>query len=81
MTEFFTEYNGIYGEGLVYIQYIFPIDGFDLIINFVGILGFKIFDGLQNADGGAQAKVRFVHHLFISGEWDHSSTYLYVIGS
>ena len=68
MAEFIAEYDGIYGESLLYIQDVFPGNGFDLFVDFIGILGVEVFDGFQNTDGSAQAEICFVHHFLITGE-------------
>lgn len=81
MAELFAEDYGVYGEAVVYAQIVFPMDGFDLLVYFIGILGCKVLDRLQNADGGTQAEVGLVHHFFVSTEGYHTASYLNVIGS
>ena len=48
------------GECLICRHVLTPIQGFDLIVKGICIFGFKRSDRHQNADSGAQTKVRTV---------------------
>ena len=81
MAEFVAEDNRIDGKGLVNVHVVIPVDGFDLLIDFVGVLGREVLNRFQDADGCTQAEVGFVHHLLVSAEGYHAAAYLDVVGS
>ena len=68
MAELIAEYYCIDSERLVHIEIFFPWNSLYLIINLIGIFGCKVFNWLQDTDGGAKAKIRLIHHTFISCE-------------
>ena len=68
MSELFAVHHRIYGKCLIFIKIFFPWNGLYLLIYLIGILGCEVLDGFQDADGGSQAKIGLVHHLFVSGE-------------
>ena len=45
MTEFIAEYYCVNGKSLVYIQDLFPANGFDLFVNSVSIFCGEVLDG------------------------------------
>ena len=68
MTEFFAEHDCVYGESLVDVQIIFPVDCFDLFVHFIGILCNEMLDRFQDADSSSQAEICLVHHFLVSAE-------------
>ena len=81
MAKLFTEHHGINGKSLTRIQMIFPMDGFDLVVNFVSIFSGEVFDWFQDADSCTQAEVGFVHHFFVAAKRHHAASDFNVIGT
>ena len=81
VTEFVRENHSVYGKTFIFIQEVFPCNGFDSFVNFVGILRLKMFNGFQDADGSTQAEVCLIHHFFIAHKGYHASSYFYIAGS
>ena len=57
VTELVRENHSVYGKTFIFIQEVFPRNGLDSFVNFIGILRLKMFDGFQDADGSTQAEV------------------------
>ena len=79
VAELLAEHYGVYGEGLVRRQVVFPTDGFRLLVHFVRRLRREVLDGFQYTQGRAQAEVGTVHHLFVALEGHHAPAYLDVV--
>ena len=51
VTELVRENHSVYGNTFIFIQEVFPHNGLDSFVNFIGMLRLKMFDGFQDADG------------------------------
>ena len=81
VAELVAEYHGIHRKALGVVQVVFPSDGLDVFIYFVGCVGLEVLDGLQNAYGRSQAEVCLVHQGLVTRKSHHTVTYLNVTGS
>ena len=81
VTELIREHDGINGKTLGIIQVLFPFDGLHAFIDFIGIVGLKMFNGFQDADGSAQAEVCLIHQSLVASKGYHTVTDLNVTGS
>ena len=73
--------HAVDGKGGAVGEILCPIDSFHGVIHFVSRLGTEMFDGLEDADGGAQLDIGAVHHLQVAGEGHHAATDFDVVGS
>ena len=81
VSELLAEDYAVNGECCFVGEVVCPVDLLYFLVHFVGGGGAEVFDGHKDAYGCSVLEVGSVEELFVSGEGDHASSYLYVVGS
>ena len=78
MGEVLAVHSRVDGERGIRSHVFTPVDLADYVIEFVGVVGGELLDGLENPEGRAATQVGLVHHLEVSLEADHAASHLHV---
>jgi hypothetical protein len=73
--------HGVEGEAISRPHPSAPVESLELAIELVGIRRSEGSDRQEDTQGGAQAVVRLVEELLVSGEGDHTAPFLYICRS
>ena len=81
VAELVAEDHAVNGECCLVTQIFRPIYLLDGFVHLIGAGSTEMLDGFQNANSGAQLEVGTVQHLLVACKADHSSAYLYIVGT
>ena len=81
VTEFIGENNCIYRKTLGIVQIVFPIDGLNVVVDFIRVVCLEMLDRFQDADSCSQAEICLIHHGLVARKSNHTIADFNIAGS